>query len=163
VNIPFSADQQVRRVLDELSAHCRDNIADKLELTVRIQMYEVGEKFTVTKDVKAVITMPAQFDISTGKLTVAGLEIIFRKSDSDMYDMLRVLMEDHESRVALWLYDDDDHAGLLSQLNVPANRESGEYFRTTANNINRRVKQVTGVDKFLVATSKSVQVNKAFV
>lgn len=106
-------------------------------------------------------TAPATFDPSSGKLSIGGREIHFRRGD--LYDMLVVLMRDDESIHELWIYDDEEYYALRGQLNCPATRRYAEFFRTTANNINRRVRDEMGIDKFLIATTSTVQINQQLV
>lgn len=112
---------------------------------------------------QAHVSNPAKFEPSSGKLIIGNQEIRFRRGNNDLFDMLVILMRDTDSAHALWVYDDDDHSSLKGQLDCPEDRSYAEFFRTTANNINRRVKDELGIDKFLIATTGTVQVNQQFV
>jgi hypothetical protein len=135
-------------------------------IKLSIRPHEFAEAFTEFKKYGQRVTTKlkrasksAKLDVVVGILTVDGFTIKFQ-TNTDMYDLLRMILEDRETRTQDWTYEEAKH--YLSNSNLI---DGNDFLRHTGNNINRRIKEVTGgsIPKFLESTTKSIRLNGEFV
>lgn len=104
-------------------------------------------------------TKSAKFDPTTGRLTVDGFIVKFQ-ANSGMHDLLRLLLENRETRIQEWSYTEMSH-----ELSKPDGTDGESFVRNTGNNINKRISKETdgAIPRFLHVTTKSVSLTSQFV
>lgn len=97
-----------------------------------------------------------------GDLIIDGLRVRFQRN-TPAYEMLKLILREGDGRDQVWSYSDDDSLSLKHRVYQEGNRTVKDFCRHTGNYINKRVKEATGQDKFLLVSSKSIQLNPDFV
>ena len=105
------------------------------------------------------ITKSAKFDPSNGTLAVHEFTIRFQVNSS-MYDLLRVILENRETRTQDWSYSEMSH-----ELSKPDDADGDTFVRNTGNNVNKRISKETNgaIPRLLHVTTKSVRLYDQFV
>ena len=97
----------------------------------------------------------------TGELQLNDNRIRF-KVDSPGYRLLKLIFIEADSRDQVFSYADDYLIGVKHLVYEPTRRSVAAFCRDTGNYVNKRVEDKTGVAKFLVVTTKSIQLNTRY-
>lgn len=99
---------------------------------------------------------------NTGELQLNDVRIKF-KVDTPGYRLLKLIFIEASSRDQVFSYADDDHTSVKHLVYEPTRRSVADFCRDTGNYVNKQIEAKSGVAKFLIVTTKSVQLNPRYI
>lgn len=100
---------------------------------------------------------------SSGALHL-GKEVVQFRVGTPAYQVLRQIFKSRDSRERIWGYGDAEYGALADQVDIPENNMTpSENLRSIGNYINKRVREKTEINNFLIVTTVELRLNLDFV